>query len=76
MTDRFAGGSEHMANLFAKMLNPCQRPGKADELARVVKAFVQGELPYQSGDVFVADAETHFPISEYTTRMQEATTKA
>lgn len=73
MSNRFVGGSEEMANGFAKMVNPSQRVGKANELADIVKHFVHGDLPYQSGDLFVADADTHFPLSEYMTRMQKAT---
>jgi NAD(P)-dependent dehydrogenase (short-subunit alcohol dehydrogenase family) len=67
--DGFTGGSKDVLNAFAKMMNPSQRPGKAEELAKIVKELVQGKLSYKSGDIFVADADTHFPISEYLTRM-------
>jgi NAD(P)-dependent dehydrogenase (short-subunit alcohol dehydrogenase family) len=76
MSDRFTGGSQDVVNGFAKMVNPSQRPGKADELAKIVKELVHGELPYQSGDVFVADADTHFPIDEYMTRMGKVVAQA
>lgn len=76
MASRFVGGDMDMAQGFSKMVNPSQRPGKADELAKIVKDFVHGALPYQSGDIFVADADTHFPISEYMSRMEKATTEA
>jgi NAD(P)-dependent dehydrogenase (short-subunit alcohol dehydrogenase family) len=69
MGDRFTGGSQEVLNGFAKMVNPSQRPGKANELARIINQLVQGELSYKSGDVFVADPDTHFPITEYMTRM-------
>ena len=59
MADRFTGGNEDVVNMFAKMVNPSQRVGTSDELASIVSSFVQGKLPYKSGDVFVADADTH-----------------
>ena len=71
MGDRFTHGSQDALNAFAKLVNPSQRPGKAIELANIVKDFIQGELSYKSGDVFVADADTHFPIAEYMTRMEK-----
>jgi NAD(P)-dependent dehydrogenase (short-subunit alcohol dehydrogenase family) len=70
MGDRFTGGSQDVLKGIAKMVNPSQRPGKANELAKIVKELVQEELSYKSGDVFVADADTHFPIAEYMTRME------
>jgi NAD(P)-dependent dehydrogenase (short-subunit alcohol dehydrogenase family) len=76
MSDRFTGGNDNIGNGFAKMMNPSQRIGKADELANIVKELVQGSLPYQSGDVIVADADTHFPIDEYMTRMGKAVAQA
>jgi NAD(P)-dependent dehydrogenase (short-subunit alcohol dehydrogenase family) len=76
MGDRFTGGSQDVLKGFAKMINPSQRPGKANELATIVKELLQEELPYKSGDVFVADADTHFPLSEYMTRMQKVVTQA
>jgi NAD(P)-dependent dehydrogenase (short-subunit alcohol dehydrogenase family) len=71
MADRFTGGSQDTLNFFATMFNPSKRLGKAIELAKIVKEFVQGELSYKSGDVFVADADTHFPIAEYMTRLEK-----
>jgi NAD(P)-dependent dehydrogenase (short-subunit alcohol dehydrogenase family) len=76
MGDRFTGGSQEVLNGLAKMVNPSQRPGKADELAKIVKGLLQGELSYKSGDVFVADADSHFQIDEYMTRMQKVVTQA
>jgi hypothetical protein len=64
MGDRFTGGNQEVLNDLAKMVNPSQRPGKADELAKIVKGLLQGELSYKSGDVFVADADSHFQIDE------------
>ncbi|KAL7579680.1 hypothetical protein ACA910_021829 [Epithemia clementina (nom. ined.)] len=72
MVDRFVGGNLEFATAFAKMTNPVGRPGKAEELATVVTDFARGQLPYQSGHIFVADADTHFPIEEYTNRLQKA----
>jgi NAD(P)-dependent dehydrogenase (short-subunit alcohol dehydrogenase family) len=69
MADRFTGGNKDMLTGFAKMFNPSRRLGKADELANIVKNFVEGELSYKSGDVFAADADTHFPIAEYMSRV-------
>jgi NAD(P)-dependent dehydrogenase (short-subunit alcohol dehydrogenase family) len=76
MGDRFTGGSQDVLTGFAKMVNPSQRPGKASELAKTVKEFVQDELSYKSGDIFVADADTHFPIAEYMTRMAQVVAEA
>jgi NAD(P)-dependent dehydrogenase (short-subunit alcohol dehydrogenase family) len=76
MSDRFTGGSTDVANAFAKMANPSQRVGKAEEFAKIVMELVQGALPYQSGDVFVADTDTHFLIEEYMTRMGEVLAQA
>lgn len=73
MSSRFTGGNEEMEVGFAKMVNPSGRPGTGEEMGKVVSAFVHGDLPYQSGDQFVADVDTHFPLSEYMTRMQQAT---
>ena len=76
MSDRFVGGNMDMANGFAKMVNVSQRVGKAEELAHIVHDFVHGDLPYHSGDTFVADADQHFPLDEYLTRLQQAQKKA
>jgi NAD(P)-dependent dehydrogenase (short-subunit alcohol dehydrogenase family) len=76
MVDRVTRGSQDAVSAFAKLVNPSQRPGKAIELAKIIKDFIQGELSYKSGDVFVADADTHFPITEYMTRMQKVSTQA
>jgi NAD(P)-dependent dehydrogenase (short-subunit alcohol dehydrogenase family) len=72
LSSRFVGGNMEMANGFAKIANLSQRMGKADELAAIATQFVQGDLPYQNGDLFVTDADTHFPLSEYFSRMQKA----
>lgn len=69
MADRFVGGNQDMANAFAKMLNPSQRVGSAEELAEIVREFVHGDLPYKNGDTFVADADSHFPLNDYMNRM-------
>ena len=76
MTTRFVDGNKDMANAFAKMVNVSQRVGKAEELAQVVHDFVHGDLPHHSGDTFVADADLHFPLDEYMTRLQQAQKKA
>ena len=76
MADRFVGGGETAQQAmegFSKMVNPSQRVGQAKELATILRDFVHGDLPYQSGDMFVADADTHFPLSEYFDRMAKAT---
>ncbi|KAL7559857.1 hypothetical protein ACA910_017459 [Epithemia clementina (nom. ined.)] len=72
MADCFVGGNMDIATAFAKINNPIGRPGKPEECAKVVTDFVCGKLPYQSGDVFVADGDTHFPIAEYTAQLQKA----
>lgn len=72
LSTRFVGGNMDMAKGFAKMINPSQRVGKPEELAKIVLDFVGGGLPYKSGDMFVADADTHFPLSEYVDRMKTA----
>lgn len=76
LSHRFVGGDMDMADTFAKMVNVSQRVGKAEELATIVHDFVHGDLPYHSGDTFVADADQHFPISEYMNRLQDAKKQA
>jgi hypothetical protein len=76
MGDRFTGGNQEVLNGLAKVVSPSQCPGKADKLVKIVKELVQGELSYKSGDVFVADADSHFQIDEYMTRMQKVVTQA
>lgn len=71
MLERFVGGQAAMMEVAAKMSNPSQRLGTAEELAGLVLAFVHGELPYGNGDNFVVDADTHFPLGEYQQKMAE-----
>lgn len=71
MVDRFLGTDEELRNAFAASFNPSGRLGQPEELAGTVWKFVQGELPYQSGDNFVVDVDTHFPLSEYFERMPQ-----
>ena len=73
MADRFTGGNRDAQAVMAKSFNPSQRVGKASELAGVVRDFVHGDLPYSNGASFVADADTHFPLDEYMSRIQKAT---
>jgi NAD(P)-dependent dehydrogenase (short-subunit alcohol dehydrogenase family) len=44
MSSRFTVGSQDVTNGFAKMVNPSQRPGKADEFAQIVKDLAQEHL--------------------------------
>lgn len=71
MVERFSGGESDVKEGLAKMLNPSQRLGKAEELAGLMCDFVRGDLPYGNGDSFVVDVDTHFPLSEYGERMQK-----
>jgi len=73
LADRFTGKNKDALEGFAKMLNPCQRLGSAKELSTVIRNLVQGDLPYKSGEHFVIDGDTHFPLNEYFSRLQEAT---
>ena len=76
LSARFLGSDDQAVGAgFAKMVNPSQRVGHAKELAEIVSDFVQKKLPYKSGDNFVADADTHFPLNEYFDRMQAAAQK-
>lgn len=76
LSERFMGTDDkEVSAMFAKSFNPSQRVGKAEELADIVRDFVQGKLPYKSGDSFVTDADTHFPLNEYFDRMNKATTQ-
>jgi NAD(P)-dependent dehydrogenase (short-subunit alcohol dehydrogenase family) len=73
MSKRFMGSDDDDVVLaFAKGFNPSQRVGHAKELAGIVRDFVQGNLPYTSGDNIGADADSHFPLNEYFGRMQAA----
>jgi len=71
MSDRHVdaiGGPEN----WAKMANPSQRPGTGEDLAKTIKEMVKGNLPYKSGANICVDADTHFPLDEYHSRMAEA----
>jgi NAD(P)-dependent dehydrogenase (short-subunit alcohol dehydrogenase family) len=70
MADRFFGNDEDVKTAVAKMLNPSQRVGKAEELAPIVLDFMVGKLPYKSGDAIACDADTHFPLEEYFGRLK------
>lgn len=69
LSDRFVGGSSEALEGFAKAVNPSKRVGNADELAGIVLDFVKGNLEYPSGTSFVADADTHFPLNDYFSRL-------
>lgn len=70
LSDRFFDGNDDVKNGAAKMLNPSQRVGTAKELAEIVHHLLHGDLPYKSGDVFAADANTHFPLNDYFDRLK------
>jgi NAD(P)-dependent dehydrogenase (short-subunit alcohol dehydrogenase family) len=71
MSERFMGTNDEAVTAgFAKMLNPSQRLGQPQELAEIVRDFVQGKLPYKSGDSIATDVDTHFPLNEYFGRMK------
>jgi NAD(P)-dependent dehydrogenase (short-subunit alcohol dehydrogenase family) len=70
MADRFFGSDEDVRAGVAKMLNPSQRVGKAEELAPIIRDFIAGKLPYKSGDAIACDADTHFPLEEYFGRLK------
>ena len=76
MAERFVGAEGEAAKAaldgFATMVNPSQRPGKAEELASILRDYIHGDLPYKSGESFAADADTHFPLNEYFDRMAKA----
>jgi NAD(P)-dependent dehydrogenase (short-subunit alcohol dehydrogenase family) len=40
------------------------------ELAVIVRDLVSGKLPYKSGDTIACDADTHFPLDEYASRLK------
>jgi NAD(P)-dependent dehydrogenase (short-subunit alcohol dehydrogenase family) len=71
MALRFTGGDDpSVVQLLATMVNPSQRLGKGSELAQLMLDFCLGNLPYKSGDCFVLDADTHFPLNEYHDRLK------
>jgi meso-butanediol dehydrogenase / (S,S)-butanediol dehydrogenase / diacetyl reductase len=70
MSDRFTGANPDIANMFAKALNPSQRPGTAEEFSKVLHDYVSGSMQYKSGDHIVTDTNTHFPLNEYFDRMK------
>jgi NAD(P)-dependent dehydrogenase (short-subunit alcohol dehydrogenase family) len=70
MSDRFTGGNPDIANMRAKAINPCQRPGTGEEFAKVLAEYIRGTLHYKSGDHVATDADTHFLLSEYFDRMK------
>jgi NAD(P)-dependent dehydrogenase (short-subunit alcohol dehydrogenase family) len=70
MSDRMTGGNDEMLQYFASLLNPSKRVGKGFELAALVVDYARGAMTYQSGDSFVLDADTHFPLAEYFDRMK------
>jgi NAD(P)-dependent dehydrogenase (short-subunit alcohol dehydrogenase family) len=70
MSDRMTGGNDAMLQYFASLLNPSKRVGKGSELAALVVDYTRGDMTYQSGDSFVLDADTHFPLAEYFDRMK------
>jgi NAD(P)-dependent dehydrogenase (short-subunit alcohol dehydrogenase family) len=72
MADRFTGNNEDVKGMVAKMFNPSQRVGKAEELAAIILDYAEGKLPYKSGDLIACDANTHFPLAEYMDRLTAA----
>jgi hypothetical protein len=76
MGDLYTGGSQDILHGFVKMVNPSQRLGKSDVLAKIVKELVPGALSYKSGDVFVGYEHIHFPIEEYMAPMATVMTCA
>jgi len=71
MTDRgVAKGYRH--SVVARMANPSQRPGTGEDLAKTIKEMVKGNLPYKSGANICVDADTHFPLDEYRSRLEAA----
>jgi NAD(P)-dependent dehydrogenase (short-subunit alcohol dehydrogenase family) len=70
MSERFFGHDDKAQAEGAKGFNPSQRVGKAEELAAIVRDFVDGKLPYKSGDAIACDVDTHFPLPEYFDRLK------
>jgi len=73
MTERANKANEGFSHAgVAQSVNPCQRPGTADDLAKTIKEMVKGNLPYESGANICVDADTHFPLEEYVSRLEVA----
>jgi NAD(P)-dependent dehydrogenase (short-subunit alcohol dehydrogenase family) len=70
MSCRYLKNDEHIFAATAKIYNPSQRVGKAEELAVIVRDLVTGKRPYKSGDTIACDADTHFPLDEYVSRLK------
>lgn len=78
MSTRFFGDDDDLRNNMAKMFNPSQRPGKAEELAATVRDLMSGKLDeqYKSGATIACDADTHFPVDEFFARLEAGKTEA
>jgi gluconate 5-dehydrogenase len=72
MSGRMTGGNNEILQHYATAMNPSQRVGQGRELGQLMVDYARGALPYMSGDSFVVDADTHFPLSEYHDRMSNA----
>lgn len=72
MSERFFGGDDNVYAAMAKAFNPSQRVGKAEELAGIISDFAAGKLEYKSGANIGCDADTHFPVDEWMSRLGAA----
>jgi NAD(P)-dependent dehydrogenase (short-subunit alcohol dehydrogenase family) len=72
MLTRTTGGNDDMVQYFVTHFNPSQRLGQGHEYGQHMVDYARGAMPYQNGDSFVVDADTHFPLREYSDRLKAA----
>lgn len=76
MTNRAFDKGVWRQSVVARHGNPSQRPGTAEDLAKTIREMVKGNWPYTSGANVCVDADTHFPLDEYLSRLEASTTAA
>mmetsp|Transcript_7659 Transcript_7659/g.8691 ORF Transcript_7659/g.8691 Transcript_7659/m.8691 type:complete len:218 (-) Transcript_7659:208-861(-) len=76
MTNRVFDKGVWRQSVAGRWANPSQRPGTAEDLAKTIREMVKGNWPYTSGANVCVDADTHFPLDEYYSRLEASTTAA
>lgn len=72
MATRMTGGNDDIMQYFVTQFNPSQRVGQGHEYGQLMVDYARGAMPYQNGDSFAVDADTHFPLSEHSDRLKAA----
>jgi len=76
MTDHYTDKFVVRHSVVGRLANPSQRPGTPEDLAKTVGEIVKGNWPYTSGANVCVDADTHFPLDEYLSRLEASSTAA